>query len=140
MAHTITVLTLQLAQAIGLYLVAVGLGLVLFPARWTSIVDELERSAVLTMVAGAASFWIGAGILIAHHHTIDTLALVVTLFGIVAVVKGVLILAFPTPMFAFYRPFLRPARILGIVALVAGAVLFLCGFTGRADAFPQGVV
>jgi uncharacterized protein YjeT (DUF2065 family) len=139
MAHTITVLTLQLAYAIGLYLVAVGLGLVLFPARWATMVDELERSPVLTLVAGAAAFWIGAAILIVHHHTIDTLATVVTLFGVVAAVKGFLILAFPVPMFAFYRPFLRHMRVLGIVCLVAGVILFLCGFTGRADAFIQGV-
>ena len=139
MAHTITVLTLYLAQAIGLYLFAIGLGLVLYPARWATLADDLERSPLATLVAGAAAFWIGAGILIAHHHTLDALALVVTLFGVVAVVKGLLILAFPVPLLGFYRPFLRHARILGIVALVAGVVLFLCGFPGRADAFIQGV-
>lgn len=140
MAHTITVLTLQLAQAIGLYLFAVGLGIALYPARWAGFVEELERSPLLTLIGGAAAFWVGAAILIVHHHTLDTLALVVTLFGLVAAVKGLLILAFPVPLFAFYRPFQRHMRIIGIVALVGGAVLFLCGFTGRADAFPQGVV
>lgn len=138
MVHTITVLTLQLAQAIGLYLFAIGLGLVLYPTRWATLADDLERSPLTTLVAGATAFWVGASILIVHHHMIDALALVVTLFGVVAVMKGVLILALPVPMVAFYRPFLRHARILGIVALVAGVVLFLCGFTGRADAFIQG--
>lgn len=140
MTHTLTVLTLQLAQAIGLYLIAVGLGLALFPARWAGMVDELERSPLLTLVAGAAAFWTGAAMLIVHHHAIDTLALVVTLFGIAALVKGFLILAFPTPMFAFYRPFLRHMRVIGVVALVGGVILFFCGMTGRADAFIQGAV
>ena len=140
MAHTVTVLTLQLAQAIGLYLAATGLGLLLFPARWAGIVDDLERSPLLTLVAGALAFWVGAAVLIVHHHTLDGLALGVTLIAVAALAKGVLILAFPKPMFAFYRPFMRHIRVLGAVALIAGAVLFFCGLTGRADAFIQGTV
>jgi uncharacterized protein YjeT (DUF2065 family) len=138
-AHVLAPLTLKLAEAIGLYLIAAGIGLTLSPARWRGLIDEIEGSPGLAIVMGAVAFWIGAGLLLAHRDTSSPLALIVTAFGVIAAFKGVLILACPA-MLKLYRPLMGNPRLWGIVALVAGILLFLAGLTGRADYIPTGVI
>jgi uncharacterized protein YjeT (DUF2065 family) len=136
MAHTLSPLTLKLAEAIGLYLIALGLGLALSPARWRGLIEEIEQSAAMTLVMGVVAFWLGIALLLAHRDTSNPLALVVTAFALLAAFKGLLILAVPA-FVKLYRPILANPRLWGIVALVAGALLFLAGFTGRADYMPR---
>jgi uncharacterized protein YjeT (DUF2065 family) len=139
MAHVLAPLTLKLAEAIGLYLIAAGIGLTMSPARWRGLIDEIEGSPGLGVAMGAVAFWIGAGLLLAHRDTSTPLALIVTAFALVAALKGLTILAWPAVL-KLYRPLMGNPRLWGIVALVAGLLLFLAGFTGRADYVPQGVI
>jgi hypothetical protein len=136
MAHTLTVLTLQLAQAIGLYALAAGIGLLLVPGRMTAILAEMESSPGLTYAFGVIAFALGIAILIPHHLLYDPLSCFVTGLAAAATAQGALILAAPRIFFALARPAAFPERLLAIVAIVGGAVLFLAGFTGRADALP----
>ncbi len=41
MVHTLTVLTLKLAEAIGLYWLAAGIGLLAAPARMAALLEDL---------------------------------------------------------------------------------------------------
>jgi len=134
MASTLTVLTLQLAQAIGLYALAAGILLVTRPDRLGAILDDMERSAGLTYAFGLAAFAIGIAILIPHHVTGDPLGLVVTLGAVGAIAEGLLLIAVPSAFFVIARPFVPAARLWGVAAVVIGIVLFLAGLTGRADA------
>ncbi len=135
-AHTLTVLTLQLAQAIGLYLLAAGIGLLAAPGRMAAIVADIERSPGLATLFGIGAFAIGVAILIPHHVTYDWLALVVTLIAVVVALEGLLLLAAPTLILAVATRVLAAERLCAIAAIVAGLILFLAGFTGRADALP----
>ena len=54
MVHTLTVLTLDLATAIGLYWIAAGIGLWLAPERMRAMVDDLVRVPGLTYGLGLA--------------------------------------------------------------------------------------
>lgn len=136
MVHTLTVLTLWLAQAIGLYALAAGIGLLLAPGRMAAIVEDMEAHPALAYGFGAFAFAIGTIILFAHHVTYDPLALVVTLLAACAAVEGLVLVAVPGLFFAAARPFLRAERLWAIVAVVLGLVLLLAGATGRADALP----
>jgi hypothetical protein len=136
MAHTLTVLTLELAQAIGLYILFAGLGLLVAPGKMAAIVADMEASPGLTYAFGIAAFAIGVAILIPHHVLYDWLSVVVTVIAVIAAVEGLLLLAVPKILFAVARGFLAAERLWAIVAIVAGLILFLAGFTGRADALP----
>jgi uncharacterized protein YjeT (DUF2065 family) len=136
MAHTITVLTLQLAQALGLYAIAAGIGIVTAPARFAAIVEDMARVPGLTYAFGVAAFAIGVAILIPHHVLYDPLSVVVTLIAAFAALEGLLLLAAPQVLLAIARPIVANARPWGIASIVLGLILFLCGFTGRADALP----
>jgi hypothetical protein len=130
---TISVLTLRLAQAIGIYLAAVGIGGLIRRDRWPGIIAEFERSPALTFVTGGVVFAIGAAMFGVHHTLHDPLAAIVTVFAAAILIKGLLLVAIPDALFGLARPLAGFIRIWPIIALVIGVVLFLLGYTGRAD-------
>ncbi len=134
MAHTLTILTLQLAQAIGLYWLAAGIGLLAVPARMAALIDDFERSPALAMVAGLGAFAIGVAVLIPHHLLYDPLSVIVTLLALVFAIEGLVLIACPQLLLALARRFVVQARLWAIVSIVLGAAMLLAGLTGRADA------
>ncbi len=136
MAHTLTVLTLWLAQAIGLYALAIGALLAAQPSRLGAIVAALEANPALALLSGVAAFAVGVAIVLSHHVTHDGLALTVTLIAVVACIEGLALIAAPQPLLRVARACIPAARPLGVVSLVIGLILFLAGLTGRADASP----
>jgi len=50
--ETASPLTLHLLCALGLYLLAVGAGIMFAPERWRAMGEELERSPALTVTMG----------------------------------------------------------------------------------------
>jgi uncharacterized protein YjeT (DUF2065 family) len=129
---TISVLTLRLAEAIGLYLIVIGIGGLIAPQRWRTMIDDLERSPGLTITLGFAVFAVGTTLAIVHHSLHDPLAIVVTLIGYAALVEGALLLAVPGPLLALGRWAVRFTRAWACLSLVLGILLFLAGLTGRA--------
>jgi hypothetical protein len=129
---TISVLTLRLAQAIGIYLAAVGIGGLIRRDRWSTIIDEFERSPALTQVTGVLAFAVGAAIFGVHHTLIDPLAAIVTIIAVVVLIKGLLLIAIPDALFGLARPLAGFIRIWPVIALLLGVTLFLLGYLGRA--------
>jgi len=129
---TISVLTLRLAEAIGIYLAAVGVGGLIRRDRWQGIIAEFERSPALTFVTGGIVFAIGAAIFGVHHTLHDPLAAIVTIFAAAILIKGLLLVAIPDALFGLVRPLAGLIRVWPIIALLIGVVLFALGYTGRA--------
>lgn len=129
---TISVLTLRLAEVIGLYMVVMGVGGLAAPHRWRAMMGDLERSPGLVMALGFPAFAIGAALVLIHDIWTDPLAIVVTLIGYVALVKGALLLAVPGPLFKLGRWSLNFTRAWAIISILLGILLFLAGLTGRA--------
>ena len=136
MVHTLTVLTLRLAEAIGLYWLAAGVGLLLAPNRLRALIDDMERSPALVFLMGLVAFAIGTAMLMAHHVLYDPLSVIVTVVAAIAAIEGLALIAFPQPLLALARPFAASAPLWGMVSIVLGFLLFLAGFTGRADVLP----
>ncbi len=129
---TISVLTLRLAEAIGLYLILIGIGALAGPDRWRTIMGDLDRSPGLVIAIGFPVFAVGATFVIAHSIWTDPLAIIISAIGYVALVEGALLLAVPAPLLAAGRAATRFTRIWAILSLILGCLLFLAGLTGRA--------
>lgn len=129
---TISVLTLRLAEAIGLYMILIGVGALVSPQRWRATMDDLDRSPGLVIALGFAVFVTGTALVLVHHHMRDALAAIVTIIGHVALVEGALLLVVPGPLLKIGRWALGFTRVWAIVALILGLLLFLAGLTGRA--------
>lgn len=129
---SIAVLTLRLAEAIGLTMILIGVSGLIGPHRWRGIMDDLDRSPGLVMALGFAVFVAGTAMVLVHHHMRDSLAMIVTVIGHVVLVEGALLIAVPAPLLKIGRWSLGFTRIWAIVSLIAGILLFLAGLTGRA--------
>lgn len=136
MVHTLTVLTLDLAIAIGLYWIAAGIGLLAAPQRMRAMVEDIDRSPGLVYAIGLGVFAIGVAILIPHHVLYDPLSVIVTVLAALFALEGLVLIAAPQLLIGLARPFLAHARLCAIVSLVLGVLMLLAGLTGRADALP----
>jgi hypothetical protein len=134
--ETASVLTLCLAEAIGLYLAAIGVGALIDPDRWRRLGVEMERSAGLPLAMGVLTFAIGAAMFGAHHHLGDPLAAIITVMGAIGALEGLLLIAVPRALILAGRPFFEHPRPWAIVAVAGGILLFLVGLTGHAPMLP----
>lgn len=129
---TLSVLTLYLAQAIGLYLILIGLSGLVAPQRWTRVMEDFSASAALTLVTGIFVFILG--ITLIHIHTIltDPLAIIVTLVGWIALIEGALLIVVPHLLLRIGHWSLKFTRIWAIVSILLGLFLGIAGLTGTA--------
>ncbi|ALR19632.1 MULTISPECIES: DUF2065 family protein [Sphingobium] len=129
---TISILTLRLAEAIGLYLILIGISGLASPQRWRGAMEELDRSPGLTLITGLVAFALGATIVMVHRAFADPLGIIVTLVGYVALIKGALLIAVPAPLVKLGHWSFRFTRAWAAFALILGILLFYAGLTGRA--------
>lgn len=129
---TITVLTLRLAEIIGLYMIVIGIGALASPQRWRAVMDDLDRSPGLVVALGFAVFAVGGTLVLLHSIWTDPLAIIVSLIGYVALIEGATLLAVPGPLIRVGHWSTGFIRIWALVALLLGLFLFLAGLTGRA--------
>lgn len=124
-------LTEILARVFGLYMLAAGIGLALNSADMLKMVEEMRQSRLAFYLGGLIAFAIGAAIVSLHNDFSGPLAIVVTLFGWVALAEGVIMLAFPKVMQAFAGKLvglIGSAKVWGAAVAVLGAVLLGFGF------------
>lgn len=129
---TLTILTLRLAEALGLYMILVGLSGLAAPQRWRALMDELSASPALQMLMGVTVFAIGVTLAMVHSILSDPLAIIVTIIGWIALIEGALLIAVPGPLLRLGRWSLDYTRIWAIVSLILGFLLALAGLTGTA--------
>lgn len=132
---TFSLLTLQLAKAYGLFVIAAGLCGLFAPDRWRLVIDDFRKSPALTYLSAVLVFGLGVALVMAHNLWADPLAVLVSMFGWIALVEGALLMAVPDA-------FLRLAgatvsthgrtRTWAVLALVFGVALLVAGILGRA--------
>jgi uncharacterized protein YjeT (DUF2065 family) len=129
---THSMLTPDLAIAIGVYVTAVGIGELVDPNRWRTMFTQIENSAAITQAVGFATFAVGTAIILVHTLWTDALAVAVTLIGWIALAEGVLMLAIPALLFRIFRPLLAGSlRPLAIVTILIGLLLLSAGLAGK---------
>lgn len=136
MFETTTVLTLYLAKAIGLYMIAGGLSGLIAHGRWQTWMADFGPESALTYVTGAFAFVVGVTLIIVHNDWTNLLAIIVTIIGFAAAIEGLILIAFPDPLIRFGTSLARPgiSKIFAVFTLIVGAFLLVGGLVGRAGA------
>ncbi len=134
MIETFSILTLTLARALGVYMIAASLGGLVAPRRWAAVLADYERSPGLVLLAAMFAFIVGLVLVSLHNLWTDPLAIVVSLIGWAALVEGIALLAVPGPFIRLGAALVRPgaSRVFAIVTLVLGVLLLIAGLLGRA--------
>jgi hypothetical protein len=132
---TFSVLTIQLARIYGLVALTAALAALLSPRRMGLILADFESSPGLTFMAALFALILGLVMVVIHNLWTDIAAILVSLFGWIALVKGILLLAAPEGLLRFASASASsPARIRlwGVVALVLAAIFLITGVASRA--------
>ncbi len=132
MVTTTLPLTLYLAQAIGLYLVLVGLSALVAPGRWRQVMDEFAASAALTLVTGVFVFILGIALVRIHWVLTDPLAIIVTVVGWIALFEGALLIVVPHLLLRIGKGVLPYTTVWALLCLLLGILLGIAGLTGTA--------
>jgi len=113
-------------QAFGLFYLAVGLGLLFNPESWLKMLEEFKASAALSFVTGILIFSIGACILATHQSWQGWQAILVSLIGWAALIKGFVFLVCPKPVIVMSTTIINNAgfvRLGSFVVIALGAWL-----------------
>jgi hypothetical protein len=132
---TFAVLTIQLARIYGIVALTAALAALLSPKRMGLVLSEFEASPGLTFMAALFALILGLVMVMVHNLWTDIAAIIVTLFGWIVLVKGILLLATPDGLLRFAAASASsPARIRlwGIAALVLAAIFLIIGAASRA--------
>ena len=97
--------TVFLGRLLGLYLIAMSIGMLISKRRTLATLDEMARSGPWMLFSGMGATAAGLAIVLGHNvWTGGALAVVITLFGWAALLKGVsLLLVPPEQMAAAYK-------------------------------------
>jgi hypothetical protein len=112
-------LTEHLALAIGGYALCAGLGVLLDPRRFITMLEALRERPASSYITGVAVYFLGAGILAAHFRWSTTLEIAVSLIGCLAVAEGAAFLISPRFTITAMRSFWRSPTMRGWGALSA---------------------
>jgi len=123
----------QIFQLIGLAYFACGLGWVFQPKWFVKLLDDYANSAGLVCLGGYMALVIGFLLVTFHNQWNGGWTVVITVFGWLALVKGVLLLLVPGLFQMLSNRFKRNAawlRAYAVLVAVIGAGLLVLGFAG----------
>jgi hypothetical protein len=126
-------LTYFLAELIGLYCIIMGAVMLFRKQVFEAVIDGYYRNRETIFIPGLLATFLGLMLVLSHNYWGDgLLALVVTLVGWVALIKGLWLLFFPgsaTRAIDILKV-KEWAWLYGIVMIVIGAYLAYAGFIG----------
>jgi hypothetical protein len=119
-----------LAVLMGSALVIVGITL-FNKSYFNAVITDLANSKGLLWVTGFITFVMGTVIVALYNVWSADWRMLVTLLGWLTVIKGAVIMLFPSSMTLFYRRFLSNHLLTysGIYALLLGGLLLFLGLT-----------
>jgi uncharacterized protein YjeT (DUF2065 family) len=120
-----------IAKLIGLIYLVIGLGLIFNPKYYHKMFNDLLNDAPLTYISGMLALVIGLLFVIFHNIWLGSWVVVITVFGWLALVKGVLLLVFPKAMKKFSKGLFKTSNVLmldGFIGLIFGLVFVYFGF------------
>lgn len=135
MFDTLVPLTLTLARAFGVVILAVALAALLSPSRMRTTLDEFARSPGLTFIAALFAVVLGMALVIIHSVWADLPAALVSLLGWAILIKGILLLAVPEGLLKLGSAAASSdgtVRAWGVFAVLLGAAYLVIGLAGRA--------
>lgn len=122
--------TLLISKIIGLVYLSFGIGLIFNKKYYLETFTKLMSSSSYLILAGFLAITFGLLILEFHNIWDNSLAIVISVIGYVALIKGILILAFPRS-FSFFKVMFETEKmyvILGPLVLLFGILFSYLGF------------
>ena len=118
-------------QLLGLVYVAAGLGGVIDKDSFKEIIKDSIDSPALYYLFGFVALVFGFLLVTFHNEWSMSWSVIITVFGWIALIEGVLILAYPAPFIKMSSWMMKKEKFLRVYALIAlllGVFFLLLGF------------
>lgn len=123
--------SILLAQIIGLYCILIGIAMLVHPARFKAMLNDFAKSPAVLSLAGIISLILGIILVVFHNFWIAGWPVLITLIAWITLIRGIIDLFIPefaikmakraqsSPAFYF---------ISAIITLIVGLILGYYGF------------
>ncbi len=121
----------QIFQIFSLFYIIVGIGIIINPGFYKKLFEDFIENAAVLYLGGAMALTIGYLILAFHNTWTKDLSVIITIFGWLALIKGIVILIRPKIMIALSKAILKNQNILkieAIVIIILGLAFSFLGF------------
>jgi uncharacterized protein YjeT (DUF2065 family) len=121
----------QIFQIFSLLYITVGIGILVNPGFYKKLFEDFIENAAVMYLGGIMALVIGYFILAFHNTWTKDLSVIITIFGWLALIKGILILIRPKIIIALSKAILQKEGILKIEAIaviVLGLAFAFLGF------------
>jgi hypothetical protein len=118
--------TVVIAQILGIFFAVTGISMVINKRGTAAAIEESLQNKGISWIWALLALLIGAVVVVLNNEWTSGLALLVTILGWLALIKGAFILIFPGAAISLYKKLSKGGMLAfcGVVALVLGLVLF----------------
>ena len=123
-------LTMILAKIYGIVFIAVGLGMLINAKYYRKNIDDFMKSPGLMYLGGAIALVVGFLIVTYHNLWVKDWRVLITLFGWIGLIKGVMFLVFPKKAMELSSSMLKQKNFTtwGAITLILGLIVGYFGF------------
>ena len=119
------------AKFMGPFIVVIGAGLLLNRKAFQEIMEGFTKDKALIFISGLMTFIIGLAMVIFHNMWITDWRLIITVFGWLTLIKGVILIVFPDRVISMtdmYKKHIRMIMISWSIMIVFGIFLIMKGY------------
>ena len=121
-------ITIFMAKLIALIYIPIGIAMLTGQIKAKDMFSSYEKSSAFTLFMGIFAVATGLVLITYHNIWVKDWPVLITLLGWIAVVEGVLFIAFPKPMLKMGKKISANEKAWGIFAIVFGLVFGYFGF------------
>jgi uncharacterized protein YjeT (DUF2065 family) len=121
----------QIFQIFSLLYITVGIGILINPGFYKKLFEDFIENAAVMYLGGVMALAVGYLILAFHNTWTGGFSVIITIFGWLAMIKGLVILIRPKMMIALSRAIIQKEKILKIEAIaviILGLAFSFLGF------------
>ena len=123
--------SLFIAKMFGLYIIILALILLFKRGLFKRVMEDFSRNYAVLFLTGIFTIFIGLAIILTHNIWVKNWTVIITIFGWMALIKGIWLLAFPETVSKFSDLYTRGKAlpiVHAIIALLVGIYLTYMGF------------
>lgn len=120
-------LSILVAKTMALVYLSVGIAALTNKISFRKMIEDFEKSPALTYIGGLMALVIGMLLVEYHNFWVKDWTVIVTILGWIAVVKGVMLLAFPQSV-CYFKGWFKNSQIFSVFVIILGLVLGYFGF------------
>ncbi len=121
----------EIFQVFSVVYLAVGVGLLVNPGFYRKMFSDFVENSAILYIGGVMALVVGMLIVMFHNTWTKDWSVIITVFGWLALIKGVVILVLPKAMVSLAKAIMENAtfmKVEALIAIIAGLLFLYLGF------------